>query len=54
MHRRKVALRMARMIIGERYSKLVFTESSDNRMLGQERSYVSRNPPDAAGYFKIA
>ena len=26
---------MARMIIGERYAKLVFTESSDNRMLGQ-------------------
>ena len=34
--------------------KVIFTESNDNRMLGQERSYVSRNPPDAAGYFKIA
>ena len=46
---------MGRMIIGERYySKVFFTESSDNIMLGQERSYVSRNPPDAAGYFKIA
>ena len=42
MHRRKVALRMGRMIIGERYySKVFFTESSDNRMLGQERRQVT-------------